>query len=360
MKFDGVRESDVIVSCDWFSISCLMAHPYVGAPLVCPSGWSFVQCSGTNVWQYRWFLMDNQGNKVATILHTPKSSAIDERRCLVEIANPWLYSDCFREYTDIALDVMPMDITGLSRVDLCGDFNMTARQYQVYRMLQDGSAYLKGVRQGVDFHEWDKRCKCAHQMSWGGVESVFHWKMYWKYKELHQGGDCSKPYIENMWADEGLDVRNVWRLEVSISKPNRLEKIGNGERVKIWEWFDQRSELYRQLYLDKFVIRENMGHKDARSDPKVDFFRFDDDWSDGKMLRHGKARKEMESMDERRVVCKMWKEYVDGEVQANDWLCGNIRAFLVAMFEKESCVQAVCRRFKLTESEVIRKVCDVS
>lgn len=356
MRFEGVPESDVIVNVDWFSVSCLMARPYDGTPLVCPTGWSVVPCSGTNVWQYRWFLMDGEGNKVATILHSPKSSAIDERRCLVEIANQWLYSERFRAYADIALNTIPMSITGLSRVDLCGDFNMTARQYQVYRMLQEGSAYLKGVRQGVDFHQWDKRDKVAHQQSWGGTESVFHWKMYWKYKELHQGGECSKPYIENMWQDEGLDVRNVWRLEVSITKANRLEKIANGQRVGVWEWFDKSAELYRQLYLDKFVIRENLGHKDVRSDPRLDFFRIDEDWGDAKVLRHGKARTEMESNDERRVVCKMWKEFIDGEVQANDWLCGNIRSFLMAMFEKESCVNAVCRRFKLTQAEVIRMV----
>lgn len=356
MRFEGVPESDVIVNVDWFSVSCLMAHPYDGAPLVCPSGWSVVPCSGTTVWQYRWFLMDGEGNKVATILHTPKSSVIDERRCLVEIANQWLYSERFRAYADIALDTIPMAITGLSRVDLCGDFNMTARQYQIYRMLQDGSAYLKGVKQGVDFHQWDKRNKLAHQQSWGGTESVFHWKMYWKYKELNQGGECSKPYIQDMWQDEGLDVKNVWRLEVSIAKANRLEKIASGQRVGVWEWFEKRAELYRQLYLDKFVIRENFGHKDARSDPRVNFFRLDEDWGDAKLLRHGKARTEMESNDERRVVCKMWKEFIDGEVQANDWLCSNIRSFLMAMFEKESCVNAVCRRFKLTQAEVIQMV----
>lgn len=352
--YADVPESDVIVSCDWFALSCMLASPFITRPCEVPLGWSVLEQGGTAVWKNRFFIMDGEGNKVATILTTPKSPIIDERRAVVEIANQWLYHEDFRRLTDVVLASMPMTITGVNRVDLCGDFNMTARQYAVFRMLQDGTAYLKGVRRGADWHESKKRFKEAHQLSWGGKDSVFHWKMYYKYKELHEGGiESSKPYIENMWREEGLDVKHVWRLEVSVTSSNSLVEIQNERRMGFFDWYDRRAEIYNSLYRSKFVIRENQGHSDSRNDPQVWFFLPDEKLGSEKLLKHGKANTMRESDNERRVVCKMWKEYRDNEVRANDFLCENIRVFLVAMCQKASCVSAICRRFNLTESEVV-------
>lgn len=352
--YRDVRESDVIVSCDWFSLSCVASSPFIKRPCQVPVGWSVIEMSGTAVWKNRFFIMDAEGNKVATILTTPKSSIIDERRVVVEIANQWLYHEDFRKVTDVVLASMPLSITGVNRVDLCGDFNMTARQYAVFRMLQDGTAYLKGVRRGTDWHESRRRVKEAHQLSWGGKDSVFHWKMYYKYKELHEGGiESSKPYIENMWREEGLDVKHVWRLEVSVTSSNSLVEIQNEKHMQFFDWYERRAEVYNSLYRDKFVIRENQGHTDSRNDPQVWFFLPDEMLGKEKLLKYGKANTMRESDSERRVVCKMWKEYRDDEVRANDFLCENIRAFLVAMCQKESCVAAICRRFNITENEVV-------
>lgn len=352
--YSGVPESDVIVSCDWFSLSCVIASPFVRRPCCVPVGWSILEQSGTAVWKCRFFIMDAEGNKVATILTSPKSTIIDENRAIVEIANQWLYHEDFRKITDVVLSSMPLSVTGVNRVDLCGDFNMTARQYAVFRMLQDGTAYLKGVRRGADWHETKKRFKEAHQLSWGGKDSVFHWKMYYKYKELHEGGiESSKPYIENMWREEGLDVKHVWRLEVSVTSSNSLVEIQNEKRMNFFDWYERRVEVYNSLYRSKFVIRENQGHSDSRNDPQVWFFLPDEQLGDEKLLKHGKANTMRESDSERRVVCKMWKEFRDDEVRANDFLYENLRAFLIAMCQKASCVSAICRRFNLTENEVV-------
>lgn len=353
--YTGVPESDVIVSVDWFALSCKLSRPYDGRAFNVPMGWTMVECGGTAVWSYRWFLLDSDGNKVATILTKPKSSIIDERRCVVEIANPYLYRDDFIEVVNRVCDVYPMSIEGMNRVDLCGDFNMTERQYLVFRMLQDGTAYLKGVRRGADWHEWKKRQKNAHQQSWGGKDSVFHWKMYYKYKELHEGGiESSKPYIDSMWRQAGLDVKHVWRLEVSVTSSNSLERTDGGGKIMPFEWYEQRDVIYDRLYRDKFVIRENMGHTDARNDPVLHFFRFGDDWSAGKMLRHRtETIHDIESSVERRVVCRMWKEFRDDEVRANDYLLSSIADFLRQMFVFPRNIAAVSRRFNLSEAEIL-------
>lgn len=349
-------ESPTVVSVDWFALSCCLGKPYTGQTIVVPSGYSVLPCSGTAVWEYRFFIMDDVGNKVATILTKPKSPIIDARRAVVEIANPILYDYNFRKVTDMVCESLPMSIEGVNRVDLCGDFNMTDRHWQVVRGLEQGDMYLKGLRKGVVWFSADNGIRVPHQLNWGGKDSVFHWKLYYKYKELHEGGvSPSKPYIENMWRDLGLDVKHVWRLEVSITSSNSVEKADGGGRVEPFEWYDNRAELYKRIYSDKFIIRLDEGHKNKRLDGIVRFLSMDGDG--GKFLKHKSDKDSIRESDcERRVVCKMWKEYQDGEVRANDFLHAAIGEFLRTMCQFERNVMAICRRFNLTETEVYKEL----
>lgn len=351
MEYAAVA-SPTIVSVDWFALSCMLACPYNGHALTVPSGWSVIPCSGTAVWECRFFIMDDLGNKIATILTKPKSPIIDARRAVVEIANPILYDYKFREITDTICNALPMSIEGLNRVDLCGDFNMTEKHWQVVRGLESGDMYLKGLRKGVVWFSADNGVRVPHQLNWGGKDSTFKWKLYWKYKELHEGGVApSKPYIENMWRDCGLDVKHVWRLEVSVSSSNSIEKTTGEGKVLPFEWYDNRAMLYQRLYTDKFVIRLDQGHKNKRLDGIVNFLMADD--GAGKFIRHkSKPDSERESDCERRVVCKMWKEFQDGEVRANTFLHAAIAEFLRSMCQFERNVNAICRRFNLTATEV--------
>lgn len=356
--WENVPESNVIVSVDWFALSCLLARPYDGRPLNLLPNWTFAELGGTAVWARRWFILDERGNKVATILSKPKSPILDERRCVVEIANEYLYEDNFLEVVDSVLSVYPMAVTGVNRVDLCGDFNMTKRMYYIYRLLQTGEAYLKGMKKGSDWNEWHARQKKAHQLTWGGIDSVFHWKWYYKYKELYEGGEgCSKPYIEEMWKREGLDVKHVWRLECSITSSNSLRIGDNDEKIKPFEWYLSRDAIYENLLRTKFVVREFTGKKDSRSDPRLNVFEYERDFMSKPMLHHQReSNSERESDCERRVICKMWKEFNEDDVQANYILRENIRQFLLASFERSINVIAVCKRFNLTESQVVNAI----
>lgn len=339
-----------IVSVDWYAMSCRLGAPYDGRRPTVPSGMSIIPCKETAVWGRRWFIMDSDGNKVATLLAEPRSKAIAADRALVEVANQYLYSEDFEHVVDICLSSLPMVCDGMNRVDLCCDFEMTDSLWNVVAMMVDSEVYLKGLRKGVIWWSSNGPKRVPHQLSWGGRDSVFKWKLYNKYKELHDGGtpDASKPYIEDMWRAAGMVPQRVWRLEVSLQNTNRLEFVETSGRVHYLDWFRLRVPLYRAIYADKFVLRLNEGHKDKRNDPIVTFL----DLQEPKALRHGEPKGERMSDPERRVVCKMWKEYRDNEVRADDFLVGNIRDFLIAMFQLERNIAAVEKRFGLSRTEV--------
>lgn len=344
-------ESPVLISLDWFSLSIELCKPYNDEPLALPQGWQILQQGATAVWARRWFIMDWEGNKVGTFLCEPRSPLIAANRAVLEVANPVLYCDQFQNYVDAMLRMVPMTITGVQRADLCGDFAMTRRLWQIVRGFEDGTNYLKGLRRGVVWWTSDTGRRCPHQISWGGMDSVFHWKLYWKYKELHEGGSPipSKQYIEDMWRMANLEPQTMWRLEVSVTDTNRVV-MPDEKHVGYMDWYKLRAELYTKIIMDKFVVREHSGERNRRYDPTVTFFDFD---KSGKFLRHRGSSKAIESDSERRVVCKMWKEFTDAEVRCNPFLLDGIRQFLYHMFSQERNIQVVMRRFNLTHTDVM-------
>lgn len=344
--------SDVaVVSLDWFGISTKLARPYSGEHLHVPDGWKVQVCAPTSVWQWRWFLLDKDGNKMATVLCSPRSPAIPELSCVVEIANQWLYMDNFPDIVDASMSCLPMVPTGLNRVDLACDFEMDRAKWQVFRWLEDGQCYLKGLRRGVVWWFSDRAQRVPHQLSWGGKESTFHWKIYYKYKELHEGGGlCSKPYIEELWRKCGMEPKKVWRCEVSIVGSNGLTDMETGTKVPMMKWWTHRAELFRRIYGDKFVVRMDEGHADKRNDPRVTFLNIEGI----KLLRHKlRSETDRENDVERRIVCKLWKEFQDPEVRANDFAKAGVRDCLMYFCQRVRNVQVLARRFKLTEAEIM-------
>lgn len=344
-------ESPVLVSLDWFSLSIELVRPYQDEPLALPQGWQVLPQAPTAVWQNRWFIMNWEGDKVGTFLCTPRSPLIAANRAVLEVANPVLYCDEFQKYTDAMLGMLPMNITGVQRADLCGDFAMTRRLWSIVRGLEDGTNYLKGLRRGVVWWCKDAGNRIPHQISWGGTDSVFHWKIYWKYKELHEEGIplASKPYIEEMWRLANLEPQTMWRLEVSITDTNRIVQP-DGTHIGFMDWYRLRAELYRKIVMDKFVVKENQGHRNTRDDCIVTFFDFE---KTGKFLRHRGSVNAIESDCCRRVICKMWREYTDAEVQCNKQLKMSIRNFLCDMFAEEHNIQIVMKTFQLKYEDVI-------
>lgn len=348
-----------VVSCDWFQMSCKLASPRDGSPLVAPFGWKCLLMSPTAVWGERWFIMDADGNKVATLLCSPRSSKIPCTACNIEIANRWLYYDDFHSICDAVCDILPMSIEGIRRVDLCCDFEMDKVKWDTYLQLNAGTASVKGYsmnnvwRQKLrdrDEGEKEKSMWVPHDLNWGSPQSTFKWKVYYKWLELKQAPpEGKKPYIIDLWRKMGFQEKYVWRVEVSIQDCNRLN---NAERKRLppMVWFDDRVRLFQDIYADKFVVREEGGHADHRNDKILPFL----DIQGSKALWHALPRSSRDDSDpERRIACKLWAELGQGDVQCNEYLRRNLSRSLMELLERPKNVWAIQRQYGVDIQHII-------
>lgn len=351
-----------VVSCDWFALSCMLAAPRNGEPLVAPYGWQCLKMTPTAVWSERWFVLDADGNKVATILCVPRSHIIDCKRCVVEVANRWLYFDDFHAVLDVVLSILPMAITGLNRVDLCCDFEMSRERWQVYKRLASGSAYVKALRSGSVWWQdipsfgddsGEKMLRVPHCLTFGGHDSVFKWKVYYKWLELKQAPpEGKKPYITALWNQMGFDEKIVWRCEVSITGSNNLRDMAQNP-ITAMQWYDDRVRLFCDIYSDKFVVRASQGHKDKRNDKVLPFLEIDG----SKAVRHALPASSRDDSDpERRVACKLWHELTQPEVECNANLSRVLAGSLMELIERPSNMWALQRVYGVDSETVAKRV----
>lgn len=347
----------MVVSVDWFSLSCEMASPWDGAALKLPPLWSWRDGGRTAVWSHRLLVFNSDGIKVATLLCCPHSPVIPAGSVLVEIANLWLYYDSFLCVVDVVLSCLPLAVRGVNRVDLACDFEMNSELWQVVRCLEDGSAYVKALRRGVVWWSSNLDSRLPHQLSWGGKDSCFKWKLYYKYKELHEGGEnvCSKPYIEELWRACGLVVSRVWRLEVSMTDVNRLVLSDGRSVIAPLDWWVSRADIFSCIYADKFVVRLRGDGRDRRSDPVLRFL----DIRGDKMLWHAHgADVERFSDPRRRIVWKLWMEWRDVEVQGDKWLRGELKATLMSMLADAGLMGYVSMRSGMSVGQIAECLCE--
>lgn len=268
----------MLIFCDWLGLS-LRIREDVGRA---PAGHLWRDYSCTNVWEKRKVLYTEDGQRVATLLYKPRSSLIESTAALLEVENEWLYHGLGADAViDLVVQSVPLEVVGMSRLDLCVDFCPTEQQAEVIEGLAGGKYYVQGKRSGSLFWStnnspwlhpmWNGR-KIPHCQSWGHKTSALKWKMYYKTKELVDaaGGQCfDKPYIVDQWRLAGMDISNVWRLEISITKCN--QQIYKGQQLDYQcfkTWYDG---IFSAYYASRFVVRKNEGHVDKSNDEVVNF-----------------------------------------------------------------------------------------
>lgn len=290
----------LLCNIDWLGVS-LHLLDHVGTP---PNGYIFVKYDGTNVWQNRRVLYTDDGRRVLTLLSMPKSKLIKGNAALVEVDNEWLYHGIGdQSIMDLLFKIVPYSITGLSRLDLCLDFEPSREQAEIIEQLATGDCYVQGKRNGSGFWSinraatftqvdidgdskvvtktapmytklnemWLNR-RIPHCVSWGHKTSDVKWKLYYKTKELldaASGHGFDKPYIVDQWRCEGLDITNVWRLEVSLHNCNRFRF--DNRHITFEQLREDAHGLFRSLYAQRFVVRRNQRHVDRSNDDVVDF-----------------------------------------------------------------------------------------
>lgn len=263
------------LSVDWLALSLRLEE----RPSGCPAGHRWAFYSPTNVWASRWCLFNEYGEKVFTLLFQPRQSIIHPRAALLEVANEWLYHGIgFQGVLGLLSQVVCFQVCGISRLDLAADFNPNKHQSHIIKGLADGTYYVGGKRNGSGFWSVNNdefypemwRGRIPHCQSWGHKTSDVKWKLYYKTKELRDaagGVNFDKPYIVDMWRDVGLDVTNVWRLEVSVNNCNNFDFMG--ERLSYDRFLRSGSDLFQSLYTSRFSVARNQGHKDKTNDQKV-------------------------------------------------------------------------------------------
>lgn len=159
-------------------------------------------------------------DEFAEIQSVPYSSILPPYAIIVRFVNRVLYMPDFWDVVNRFLTLNQIEIRGISRIDICADFNQFATidpkaliegfAGKKYRHIGRGVGSL-GFNHGV--HNGDYGVNYTG-LTFGTHSSDAHVYLYDKTFELLTQGD--KPWIKERWRRVGLDMRKVWRLEVSI------------------------------------------------------------------------------------------------------------------------------------------------
>lgn len=255
-------------------------------------GFKVIEYVGTNIYSRRAIVFAGDGQKLLTLLFQPHSRIIDFKSCLVEVANPLLYSRYLQFdgkwyggllwVPELLQALHPYTFQCLSRIDIAADFPLTSERATKVRQLSSDAVYVQRYTEGVSFHNYvtikgAKVTRIPRQLSWGSKNSNIKWKLYNKSLEVFEYekvGDkvvqhCNKQYIVDKWLECGWDVNNVWRLEVSICPMEKYKFHGRTLRFHdLANWFTI-SDIFTCLYQTKFVCRMNEGHADRSNDTRV-------------------------------------------------------------------------------------------
>lgn len=183
----------------------------------------------------------------AEVQSAPYSGILHKESVIVRFVNRALYRHDFWELAMRFLSDNDFVFQGISRIDICADFNNFESMSP--RALIEGFAAkrFRHVGRGVgalyfNHGKGAERDEFNRPMpdygvrytglSFGTHASDARVYLYDKSFELLTQSD--KPWIRDQWIAAGLDVLNVWRLEVSIkSKATKFKCRQTGETVTI-------------------------------------------------------------------------------------------------------------------------------
>lgn len=257
------KQKKYCVNCDWlqYSVSLFQTDPQ----LRCPDGYRVEICQGTNIFQKRALVFDLHGRKTLTLLWQPYSAVLSPYLMTVQVANEGLYSGQINNSLVLLRSIVDCVFNGIGRFDLCCDFEATKQQLNIIKHLNSGKIYVERKKEGSTFwHETTQhgyKHKQLHCLSWGSKTSEIKTKLYHKSREigLLDGNECEKPWISNEWEKNGMDTKNVWRLEFSCNSGGQMrynERQLNLEDIGNPYWI---ACCFFDMYHKRFVTRMNEG-----------------------------------------------------------------------------------------------------
>lgn len=273
------KNFNLVVNRDWLQYSGQLKldrkESVTDPEMCCPEGYKMEILTGTTIFNYRATIHNSRGVKVLTLLWGPKAKWLNRRLIQFEISNNVLYSNELNEILMLTYEIHNYTFLCISRVDLCCDFELSTSQRRIITYLYKGKYYVASKNEGSIWWSKDIGEPYPHQLTYGSKKSDFKWKLYNKSKELKIGTkNPDKPYIWEEWDAAGMNITNVWRLEVSITKGSGFRV--NGRRYEIEDVVSDAYVLgtYGDLLKKRFVIRKNQKHSRKSNDEIVELIKY--------------------------------------------------------------------------------------
>lgn len=251
---------------------------------------------------------------VATILQHPRSTAINARATMVKLSNRVLYSQKYIEYLYAINRAMNIEYKGITRLDLCYDCNTLhdgrdvgrfIRQYVCNEPFTPGHIIRRGSS-AFTVHGSRNHTSIANMTSirWGSPRNNITAYCYNKTLELLEVKD--KPWIREMWKENGLESftedekiqalapkdrqkktdngelsqylkKSVWRFEISIKSGGKdIIDMATGNLYRLSPKYLEHAPRIRNLFYiyaaKVFDFRINTGQTRTRDYPKLQIF----------------------------------------------------------------------------------------
>lgn len=243
-----------VINIDWLALHCHYLPTSAGnndGHAFAPIKWEPAETDGSLLGAYPWryktadygtrqfarlvlvSMPNEEGgwDDFAEVQADPHAGILNPRSVIVRFVNRVLYRPDFWELANRFLSDNNFDFKGISRIDICADFNDFCTMSPLALIEGFAAKKFRHVGRGVGALYFDHglykiesvtpgskpiREYGVHYtgLSFGTHTSDARVYLYDKSKELREVKD--KPYIRDTWTRVGLDVRHVWRLEISI------------------------------------------------------------------------------------------------------------------------------------------------
>ena len=204
-------------------------------------------------------------DEFAEVQCAPYSKILHHDAIIVRFVNRALYMPDFWELAHMFLQQQSFVFHGISRIDICADFNQFATLDP--RALIEGFAAKKfrHIGRGVGALYFDhgvkydpKTQRKDYGVNFNGLAFGTHssdCRVYISNKSFELLTQGDKPWIRDGWRRIGLDQRNVWRLEVSIkAKGCKFKCKQSGKEITIDKDLAQDDAELAKIY-HTFVAR---------------------------------------------------------------------------------------------------------
>lgn len=231
------------------------------------------------------------GEKIGTLVNTPRSSIIPDDLNQLQFENHIFYSRTLSELKQIIHDLTDfyhVEFTAINRLDIAIDINDNDSYYRnLNTSLNNGSIRLSGRKKSFNqYNELVKGVCINNGFTLGQRSSSKMLRVYNKTLSLQVS---EKPHIIEHYKNNNFNINNVWRFEYQLNSSffSNLKDFGHdkdffdvkGEKLVLpfqdltWSIFEYGAllELLNMAQTNFFILKENTGKKQINAEQTIPF-----------------------------------------------------------------------------------------